>query len=527
MTTPLVVLPVSPADYHLALKWVRWVKAMGCNSVPLCVLVAKSVPIAHIAALRYECSIMWSVVQLWEDCERPDIGYAYAANVMFRSALEYAEDGAVCSPRPLLWCEADTVPTRPTWYDEICAEYAACGKPFMGAFHPHGKIPHMTGNAVYAANWRELAPSLAALPGPNPGQGWDSACAHETVPQMHIAKTIQQEWVTPPFSEASIDRYLKPAAALFHRTKDGTMIDVLARRMGIDPIPLTAPIAPPTSPMIPESVTAIPRQMRTEILIVTYAKDMEFLRYCLKSIQAYASGFYGITLVVPDHEVGLYDWVRKQARIKYFKEVPGKGMMSAQVQKLRADEWCPQADVIVTLDADCMFFRRVTPGDYVKDGRCRMVREHYSVITNPNRHIWKRVVKDAIGWEPEYDTMVMHPQVHHRSVYKLTRDAVERYTGRSFDEYVTGCKNDFPQGFCEWVTVGAVAHRYMEDDYDMIDYPKAEDAAMCLQQPGSFQALYRRDRDFLVEWWSHGGIARYKSDCDAVLAGRIPAYFVK
>lgn len=529
---PVVVLPVTPPDFHLALKWVRWAKALGAtpkggSAYILRLLIAASVPIDErekiVAEVRSEPS--WGYWQMDLPVERPDLGYAYAANMMFRAALECVES-EFPGGRPMLWCEADTVPTRPSWFSEIAAEYESCGKPFMGAFHPHGDIPHMSGNAVYPANWRTLAPSLAALPGPNPGQGWDSSCAHETVPQMHVARTIQQVWIMPPVAEHNIDRFLKPETALFHRTKDGTMIDVLAKRQGIKAIELTAPIAGPTSTVDHRGLrqAAMPR---VEILIVTFARDMEFLRYCLRSIRQYASGFYGTTIVVPSHEVGLYDWVKREARIRYFDEPEGKGMMAHEIQKCRADEWRPAADFILHLDADCMFFRRVTPADYVKEWRALMVGEPYAKITNPNRHIWKKCVKDATGYEPTHDCMVRHPQIHPRQAYKATREAVEAFTGKPFNEYVLGCKNDFPQGFAEYPTIATIGLRQFRPWYNFVEHDHADDVKLTGQPAGSFQYAYRRDKDHLVEWWSHGGIARYKSDCDAVMAGRIPAYFIK
>jgi hypothetical protein len=92
-------------------------------------------------------------------------------------------------------------------------------------------------------------------------------------------------------------------------------------------------------PMQPQSVAA----GSTSILIVTYAKDMDFLRYCLKSIAQNASGFQEVVVAVPSTERGLYDWVKRTARMVYFDEVPGKGMLSHMAMKCRADELSDRA----------------------------------------------------------------------------------------------------------------------------------------------------------------------------------------
>ncbi len=528
---PLVVaLPVSPPDYHLAVKWLKWAVALrreGNESLeyPLIVVAAASLEADDLVklALIFYGIPGWSVVQQSEKYERPELGYAAAANMMFRFALETVEKEF--PDHPMLWAEADTVPTRPSWFYEIASEYIMAGKPFMGAFHPHGAIPHMSGNAVYTADWREKAPSFAKLPGDRPQQGWDSACAKETVPQMHIAETIQQEWITPPFSEYNTDKILKPKTALFHRTKDGTLIDVLAKRNKMQPIALEAPIAPPTSTMAEMAQNRIVTPT-VRIMIVTHAKDMDFLRYCLASIKKYASGFAGVTLVVPEHERGLYDWV-KGAIVRYFPQPEEKGMLSHLIQKCRADEWCPDTDFIVHMDADCMFFRDVTPAAFVKDWRALSVREAYANITNPHRHGWAERVEQATGIRPEYDYMLRHPQVHPSAVYKATREYVEGWTKQAFNDYVLSGQNVFPQSFCEFNTLSTIGKHLFVCCYNYVDYNKALDAQMIGQDPGSFQYVYKRNVDFVVEWWSHGGIGRYRSDCDAVLGGRIPAYWVK
>jgi hypothetical protein len=526
----IVVLPVSRPDFHLAVQWLRWAILLRRSTehvishlYPLIVVPAASVKPEEVAQLVALCeeTVWWQVAQQAVEYEHPELGYAAAANGLFKAALEIAE--ARAPGKAVLWAEADTVPTRVTWFNEIEEEYAECGKPFMGAFHAHGPIPHMSGNAVYPPNWRQLAPSLAALPGPKPEQGWDSACAHETVPQMAIAETIQQVWIAPPFSRHNVDRILKPKTALFHRCKDGTLVDVLAERYRLPAVPLQGPICAPTS-IVGE--VSQPRELRVTILIVTYAKDIPFLRYCLASIKKYATGFSGVTLVVPAHERSQFDWVR-DAFIHSFDEPPGKGMLAHLIQKTRADLWCPDADFVLHIDSDCMFFRKVTPADYVIDSRCLSVREAYSGIANPNRHIWRECVKNATGIVLEHDYMLRHPQIHPLSVYRATREFVESFTGQPFEEFVLNGRNEFPQTFCEFNTLSAVGRRLFSCCYHYVEYDRAADAALCLREPGSFQYVYKRESDFLVEWWSHGGIDQYKSDCDAVLAGRVPAYWIK
>jgi hypothetical protein len=169
----------------------------------------------------------------------------------------------------------------------------------------------------------------------------------------------------------------------------------------------------------------------------------------------------------------------------------------------------------------------VTPADYLPGGLCRKLAERYAEIANPNRHIWKTCVERAAGFTPEYETMVAHPQVYHRGLYAEVRRLVEEHTGREFDEYVLSCESNFPQAFAEHPLLGSVALRDFPHLYERVDYNHQEDADVVGKAPGDFQYAYRPERDFLVEGWSHGGIARYKTDWDRFLRGELPKFYVK
>lgn len=253
MTDLVAILHVSRPDFHLALKlvtWCRWLAQQPtATPYPFVVFTAKNLETAHVLRLQ---SILfgWEGAQLIQnalDCERPNDSYAHSANLSFKSALEATEHHFPGCPT--LWFEADCIPTRPSWAGEIDAEYKRLGKPFLGDMHALCPIPHMTGNAVYPPDWRAKSPSIAALPKPNPAQGWDTLCAHETLPQSAKSNLIQQAWFhpVPRFSEGShFMKAVHPQTVLFHRSKDGTLIDVLAKRQGCPPIPLHAPLCPPT-----------------------------------------------------------------------------------------------------------------------------------------------------------------------------------------------------------------------------------------------------------------------------------------
>lgn len=530
MKNLVVVLPVARPDYHLACRWLKWVKALndlqseGALVHSLVVFGARSLTdlqqhnLADLAK-----GIEAGVFELNpEDYERPEYGYAAAANNMLLQALLLVEKKH--PGHPMLWCEADTVPMRASWVNEIQVEYYQAGRPFMGDFHAQCDIPHMTGNAVYPPDWRKVAPSLLQVVAKDPEWGWDSKCAAETVPQMHKACTIQQIWMPPRFT-ANTFGMVHPETALFHRDKNGSLIDFLSARLGLN-VPLEAPDPGPRGNIMPSKTRGT--EPRVDILIVTHAKDLEFLRYCVRGLQRFSGGFGGITVAVPEGERGNYTWLPSYFRMAYYVDKPGKGMLQHLVMKCRADELCPDADMILHLDADCMPWEDFSPNDYKPWNKPLLVRERYAVLLNPNRRNWQKTVLNATGLVPAFETMVRHPQIHLREVYRRTRELVQKHTGREFDDYVTSGPNHFPQEFCEFNTLGAVALMEFGSQYTVIDYNRALDAAECGQDfNGQWQYIYRPGRDKIIETWSHGGIGPYGPLLEQIMHGQRPSFYVK
>jgi hypothetical protein len=266
-----------------------------------------------------------------------------------------------------------------------------------------------------------------------------------------------------------------------------------------------------------------------EILIVTHAKDIPFLRFCLASIHKNTAGFTGTTLVVPSSEREQFKNIPKWVKIVYFDQIEGKGVMHHVLMKCRADELCPNADAILHVDADCMFWTPTTPVHYAPGAKPIILREKFSKIgsRNTTRMLWQKNVERALGFLPEYETMVAHPNIYLRSLYPKMRSIVQDIHGIPFDQFALSGRNEFPQSFQEFTTLGATAIKYFNEYYNFVDYDHDRDGQECGVVGSDYQYIYRRDRDHLVEAWSHGGIDRYKSDWTAFLDGKVPAYYLK
>lgn len=537
----VVVIPVARCEWHLAMKLLKWIRALNTEMLNNCIVLgAPKLSDGEFALLREAAGGIADEHRL----KFEDKGYFSGANKMFKAALDYCE-----SKRPgkaMLWVEADCVPMRATWVDEILDEYRGCGQP-VGADVHLCELNHATGNAIYHPNWRMLMPSLAELPGPDPEWGWDSQNADDTFTRCHRMKTIQQIWRPPlPITKEWAAANIRPETALFHQQKDGSLIDVLCARNNLPLIPLPQQLEPSTyaqgrkqtdslesrrlrSPGA-RMVAGFPMQAgaapTTELLFVTFKRDMDFLRYSLKSVEKFASGFSGVTVVVPASERGLYGWIKK-ANVIYANEPADKGFLWHMAMKCMADDLCPNANAMVHMDADCMFWQPATPADFFVDGKPLIVRERYADLKNPNRRLWQKAVELAVGVKPEFETMVRHPSVHLRGVYAAARAAVEKHTKQPFMDYVLSCQGDFPQTFAELNLLGHIALTQFRDRYSPVDYSPERDNKECGVEDGQHQYLYRRSRDKIVEVWSRAGIARYKSDIEGWLRGQVPEYFLK
>jgi len=218
---------------------------------------------------------------------------------------------------------------------------------------------------------------------------------------------------------------------------------------------------------------------KTEIFIVTYAKDFQYLNHCLRSIKKFAKGFSGVTVLVPTKDAKeLRQVIRKSGlenvKVKHGYEWAKKGMCWHLAQECRADVWCPDADYIAHFDSDCIFTKPVSPETFFKNGKPLLRYEPFATlgIRHPGTMAWKIATENALPFPVNDEFMRGLPHIYHHSVYAKTRILVEQKTAMPFTEYVRSGRNEYPQQFCEYVTLGSVAAHEFRDDYYMVDLSK-------------------------------------------------------
>lgn len=259
--------------------------------------------------------------------------------------------------------------------------------------------------------------------------------------------------------------------------------------------------------------------MKVEILYVTFNRDLEWLKFSLRSILKYARGFSGVTIVVPTYDLDLFLQFEKWSTpglkivVKNFLEYPGKGFVHHLAMKCYADVFCPNADLVLHMDPDCLFHGPVSPDDYIVDGKPVLVVEPYEVVKlyHEPRYYWRRITEEALKFDCKYETMCRHPAVHYKWLYPQMRSFMERVHTTPFLDFVLKQKNSFPQGFGEFNTLGSFAEAYFGgSDYHIHDCGPMRLARIdeVREKP---EAGIGHPPPRLTQLWSHSGVSNPKN----------------
>jgi hypothetical protein len=203
--------------------------------------------------------------------------------------------------------------------------------------------------------------------------------------------------------------------------------------------------------------------MTTDIFIKTYPGDFNWLPYCLRSIQKFATGFRDVIVAIPD--TAQLDHLTAEKVVKVPER--GDGYYWQMLVKLNAHQFT-DADAIMYLDSDCVITRPFDASEmFEDDGRLKLLTRTW--IEAGEGVVWKDPADKALGWDTAADTMCRHPMAYHRSTLIALRDHIEALHGKSLEDYVLSQKR-----FIEFVTAGNYAMEKEPDKYHVVgsgDYP--------------------------------------------------------
>lgn len=250
MSPMLVVLPYCPKDVELAEKLLNWIVELGDNK-PFSILLAADSKVPkdkreELKMLAMETFSHAATIPCPVDGE-----YPAAANKMFAQASNWV---LLKYKTPFLWLEPDAVPLKSGWLHDLATAYYWSPKPFMGPFvrsdDPRFPAAHLNGVSIYPNNAWDILNSCLAFQG---DKAWDIASAEKTVSMATDTKLIYQFFGQQDLPPSFVDSKTKDSeegvvttkiiqsdAVLFHRSKDGSLID-LARKRIADGKPVVEP----------------------------------------------------------------------------------------------------------------------------------------------------------------------------------------------------------------------------------------------------------------------------------------------
>lgn len=249
----LVVIPYHAGDVAQARQLLNWIGEISPKLGPHCCMLAAdaAVPLDTITEIGNKAKQIFYFAET-AIINTPPLAEPWpkAPNAMFRIASQHVME---VYKLPFFWMEPDCIPLKPSWLDELAISYSRCPKRFMGSLIQSRQPPmppvHLAGCAIYPADTSKDMAQFTTDATP-----WDIANSPYVVPRTMSTPLIHHHWgepkLPPTFKETKADgdpvntctlAFIRSEAAVFHRCKDGTLIDVLRKQRNSEPAPAAEP----------------------------------------------------------------------------------------------------------------------------------------------------------------------------------------------------------------------------------------------------------------------------------------------
>jgi hypothetical protein len=228
----LVLFPFSHRDFDAAKKLAQWVAELDPQmpSHQALLVASSQVTEAQVRELHAILRPAFGVVHAMRQNSPDESGWPKACNALFRTGAAYVRERLKTF---FFWCEPDCIPLRSGWLNALEEEYRRAHKPFMGVVWDK-PFRHMSGCAVYPHNIEAHNPAMLQFS----VEPWDCVRPELVLPKCHSTNLLMHEWGdvatnTPwTFPDAQSLERIRPEAVLFHRCKDGSLIDRLREQRG-------------------------------------------------------------------------------------------------------------------------------------------------------------------------------------------------------------------------------------------------------------------------------------------------------
>lgn len=220
-----------------------------------------------------------------------------------------------------------------------------------------------------------------------------------------------------------------------------------------------------------------------DIVIRTYSKDLEWLKYSLQSIYKFCSGFRNIIIIIPEKQKHLLDALNLTQEKIFTCPDYKDDYLGQQITKICADQYS-DADYIMFGDSDTLITQPLKPEYLFREDKPIILKTSYEKIGNTVP--WKSVTQKALGFDVQFEFMRRHPFLYRSDTLKEFRAYMKQLHGKEVGEYI----NKQPdRAFSEFNAIGAFADKFEHDKYYFQD-----------TETEPLPPLYVR------QFWSWGGI---------------------
>lgn len=194
--------------------------------------------------------------------------------------------------------------------------------------------------------------------------------------------------------------------------------------------------------------------MTCDIFLRSYAADLPWVPYALRSIHKFVTGIRDIVICVPAND---YD---KFQRLKFTREIicssrfpDREGYMDQMLDKLVAYLYT-DADTILFWDSDVVAIRQFSPADLLIDGVPRWLITPYAKLVHADGSPavpWRPITEKAIGRSVKFEAMRAHPLMAPREALIEFRSFMDKLHGMTLEQYIAAQPN---REFSEWNAIG-------------------------------------------------------------------------
>lgn len=242
----LVVLACHAGDVQASIRLMEWIAKLngGPHSKTLLIILDSQVACDDYLKMKDAAEKAFSDIA-FQSFDSPVTGWDKAPNAVFKHAAIVASEFR----KSWLWIEADVIPLRKGWLEAIEAQYLRLGKPYMGDIyvsdkHPPGTQPQfMSGIAVYPATAFQEIDCDGPLAWDMKNQqhmianGAHTDLIRHRYGEKGLPPTFVERIETNAAANAFTPEMIRPQAVLFHRNKDGTLIELLDKKLFPPPEP--------------------------------------------------------------------------------------------------------------------------------------------------------------------------------------------------------------------------------------------------------------------------------------------------